>query len=82
MLIGYSDSNEEDGPCASRFATHQAQRTVAHSLAGHGESFVIFHARGGSTARGGGRVDALVRAAPVEALNGVLRFTEQGEAIG
>ena len=81
VLIGYSDSNEADGPCASRFATHQAQRTLAGSLAADGESFVIFHARGGSIARGGGRVDALVRAAPVETLNGVLRFTEQGEAI-
>ena len=49
--------------------------------AADGDSIVIFHARGGSIARGGGRVDALVRAAPVEALNGVLRFTEQGEAI-
>ncbi|MEP7245230.1 MAG: phosphoenolpyruvate carboxylase [Gammaproteobacteria bacterium] len=81
VLIGYSDSNEEDGPCASRFATHQAQRTLARALETDGDSFVIFHARGGSTARGGGRVDSLVRAAPVEALNGVLRFTEQGEAI-
>ncbi len=81
VLIGYSDSNEQDGPCASRFATHQAQRTLARALAADGDSFVIFHARGGSVARGGGRVDALVRAAPVEALNGVLRFTEQGEAI-
>ena len=81
VLVGYSDSNEADGPCASRFATHQAQRTLAGSLAADGERFVIFHARGGSIARGGGRVDALVRSAPVEALNGVLRFTEQGEAI-
>jgi phosphoenolpyruvate carboxylase len=81
VLIGYSDSNEEDGPIASRFATHQSQRTLARALAADGESFVIFHARGGSIARGGGRVDAMVKAAPVEALNGVLRFTEQGEAI-
>ena len=81
VLIGYSDSNEQDGPCTSRFATHQAQRTLAGVLAADGESFVIFHARGGSIARGGGRVDAIVKAAPVEALNGVLRFTEQGEAI-
>jgi phosphoenolpyruvate carboxylase len=81
VLIGYSDSNEQDGPCASRFATHQAQRTLAHALAADGDSFAIFHARGGSTARGGGRIDALVRSAPVEAMNGVLRFTEQGEAI-
>ncbi len=81
VLIGYSDSNEEDGPCASRFATHQAQRSLAGVLAADGESFVIFHARGGSIARGGGRVDAMVRAAPAEALNGMLRFTEQGESI-
>ncbi|HEU4628006.1 MAG TPA: phosphoenolpyruvate carboxylase [Steroidobacteraceae bacterium] len=81
VLIGYSDSNEQDGPCASRFATHQAQRTLARALAADGDNFVICHARGGSIARGGGRVDALVRSAPVEALNGQLRFTEQGEAI-
>jgi phosphoenolpyruvate carboxylase len=81
VLIGYSDSNEDDGPCASRFATHQAQRTLAAALTADGESFVIFHARGGSIARGGGRVDALVRASPCEALNGVLQFSEQGEAI-
>jgi phosphoenolpyruvate carboxylase len=81
VLIGYSDSNETDGPWASRFATHQAQRILARALAADGDRFVIFHARGGSVARGGGRVDALVHAAPVEAMNGVLRFTEQGEAI-
>jgi phosphoenolpyruvate carboxylase len=81
VLIGYSDSNEDDGPCASRFATHQAQRTLAGALEADGESFVIFHARGGSIARGGGRVEGLVKSAPVEAQNGVLRFTEQGEAI-
>jgi phosphoenolpyruvate carboxylase len=80
-LIGYSDSNEQDGPCASRFATHQAQRSLANVLAADGESFVIFHARGGSIARGGGRIDALVRASPPEALTGMLRFTEQGESI-
>jgi phosphoenolpyruvate carboxylase len=81
VVIGYSDSNEEDGPCASRFATHQAQRALAVTLAAEAESFLIFHARGGSVARGGGRVDTLVRATPVEAVNGELRFTEQGEAI-
>ena len=81
VLIGYSDSNEDDGPCAARLATHQAQRVLARSLAADGENFVIIHARGGSIARGGGRVDAMVRAAPVEALNGILRFTEQGESI-
>ena len=59
----------------------QAQRALAQR-AGRGRRAAssIFHARGGSIARGGGRIDALVRAAPVEALNGILRLTEQGEA--
>jgi len=50
-----------------------------HSLAD--ERHVVFHARGGSVARGGGRIDALVKAAPAGAINGVLRLTEQGEAV-
>jgi len=81
VLIGYSDSNKEGGLCASRFATHQAQRALAQALAAAGERHVVFHARGGSIARGGGRIDALVKAAPAGAVNGVLRLTEQGETV-
>src|SRR3984885_2403571 len=81
VLIGYSDGNKEGGLCASRFATHQAQRALAQVLAAAGERHMVFHARGGSGARGGGRIDALVKAAPAGAINGVLRLTEQGEAV-
>ena len=81
VLIGYSDGNKEGGLCASRFATHQAQRALAETLAAADERHVVFHARGGSIARGGGRIDALVKAAPAGAVNGVLRLTEQGEAV-
>src|SRR5581483_9362368 len=81
VLIGYSDGNKEGGLCASRFVTHQAQRVLTQALASAGERHVIFHARGGSIARGGGRIDALVKAAPAGAVNGVLRLTEQGEAV-
>jgi phosphoenolpyruvate carboxylase len=81
VLIGYSDSNKEAGLCASRFAIHEAQRSLAQVLAADHESHVIFHGRGGSIARGGGRIDVLVRSAPAEAVNGVLRLTEQGEAV-
>jgi phosphoenolpyruvate carboxylase len=81
VLIGYSDGNKEGGLCASRFATHQAQRALAQTLAAADERHVVFHARGGSIARGGGRIDALVKAAPAGAVNGVLRLTEQGEAV-
>ena len=81
VLIGYSDSNKEVGPCASRFTIHQAQRDLAQVLAAAGEQPVLFHARGGSLARGGGRIDAIVRAAPAGAVNGVLRIREQGETV-
>jgi phosphoenolpyruvate carboxylase len=81
VLIGYSDSNKEGGACASRFAIYQAQRALAQVLAAAGERHVVFHARGSSLARGGGRIDALVKAAPAGAVNGVLRLREQGETV-
>jgi phosphoenolpyruvate carboxylase len=81
VLIGYSDSNKESGICASRFATHRAQADLSAALAAANERHVIFHARGGSIARGGSRVDTLVRTAPAGTVNGVLRMTEQGEVI-
>ncbi len=81
VLVGYSDGNKEGGLCASRFATHQAQRALAQALAAADERHVVFHARGGSIARGGGRIDELVKAAPAGAVNGVLRLTEQGESV-
>jgi phosphoenolpyruvate carboxylase len=81
VLIGYSDSNKESGICAARFAAYRAQADRSAALAAANERHVIFHARGGSIARGGGRVDSLVRTAPAGTVNGVLRLTEQGEVI-
>ena len=81
VLLGYSDSNREGGLCASRYAVHQAQRALAQMPADGGEKYVVFHARGGSIARGGGRIDALVKSAPTGALNGTLRLREQGETV-
>ena len=81
VLLGYSDSNKEAGLCASRYAIHQAQRALAQMPGADGERYVVFHARGGSIARGGGRVDALVRSAPAGTLNGTLRLREQGEMV-
>jgi len=42
---------------------------------------VLFYSRGGSIPRGGGRIDAMLRAAPAESVSGVLHFTEQGDGI-
>jgi phosphoenolpyruvate carboxylase len=81
VVLGYSDANKESGICASRFAVYRAQAELSATLSAANERYVIFHARGGSIARGGGRVDSLVRTAPAGTINGVLRLTEQGEAI-
>jgi phosphoenolpyruvate carboxylase len=81
VALGYSDSNKESGICAARFATWRAQTDLSAALAAANERHVIFHARGGSIARGGSRIDSLVRTAPAGTVNGVLRLTEQGEVI-
>src|SRR5580693_5168783 len=81
VLIGYSDSNKESGTCASRIMIHQAQTDLARVLVGAGEQPVLFHARGGSVARGGGRIEAIVKAAPAGAIDGVLRIREQGATV-
>lgn len=81
-LVGYAGSSKEAGLCASRFATYRAQGALAASLAAAGEQHIVFHARGGSIPRGGGRIDAMVNGMPPSSVNGVLRLTEQGEGIG
>lgn len=81
VVIGYAEGNKEAGLPASRLAAQTAQRELALALEEVGERHVIFHARGGSVALGGGRIDAPVRAAPREALNGMLRLTEQGDMV-
>jgi phosphoenolpyruvate carboxylase len=81
VVIGYAEGNKEAGLCASRLAAQAAQRQLALVLAELGEQHVICHGRGGSVALGGGRIDTPVLAAPPEAVNGVLRLTEQGEGV-
>ena len=81
VLIGYSESNRESGIVASRLAAYHAQRALTAVLDQARERHVLFYSRGGSIPRGGGRIDALLRAAPAESVSGVLRFTEQGESI-
>jgi len=81
VLIGFSDSNQESGMVASRLAAYRAQRHLTDALRQANKQHVLFYSRGGSIARGGGRIDALLRAAPAESINGVLHFTEQGESI-
>jgi phosphoenolpyruvate carboxylase len=81
VLVGFSDSNKQSGIVASRFAAFRAQRTLTEALRQTRKQHILFFSRGGSAPRGGGRIDSLLRAAPAESVNGILRFTEQGESI-
>src|SRR5277367_4721759 len=81
VVIGYSDSNKEGGIAASRWALLVAQSGLLEAARAAGIQVLIFHGRGGTPARGGGRTENLVEAAPDGAVRGVLRLTEQGEVV-
>ena len=80
-MVGYADSNKESGLAASSWALYRAQDELAATGRELGIALSVFHGRGSSTSRGGGRSEALLRAGPPGAFDGVLRVTEQGEVI-
>lgn len=81
VQLGYSDSSKESGIAASRWAVHQAQAALVAAAEASGLHLTLFHGRGGTVSRGGGRTDTLVRSAPPGAFSGELRLTEQGEVV-
>jgi phosphoenolpyruvate carboxylase len=81
VMVGYSDSNKDGGLAASRWALQRAQAALAAAVAGAGAELTVFHGRGGTISRGGGKAHRAIMAAPPAAVAGRLRATEQGEAI-
>ncbi len=81
VMLGYSDSCKDGGILASSWKLQQAQALLARVFAEAGTDFLLFHGRGGSLARGGGPTHDAVLAQPIEAVNGRLKFTEQGEVL-
>jgi phosphoenolpyruvate carboxylase len=81
VLIGYSDCNKQGGIAASRWAMQNAQVQLLDAANAAGVRMTLFHARGGTPARGGGRTENLVESAPKGAIRGVLRLTEQGDVV-
>jgi phosphoenolpyruvate carboxylase len=81
VVIGYSDTNKQGGIAASRWALQVAQVQLLDAARAAGISLSIFHGRGGTPARGGGRTENLVESLPGGAIRGVLRLTEQGEVV-
>ncbi|HZE44383.1 MAG TPA: phosphoenolpyruvate carboxylase [Steroidobacteraceae bacterium] len=81
VVIGYSDTNKQGGIAASRWALQVAQVQLLDAARAAGINLLIFHGRGGTPARGGGRTEHLVESLPAGAMQGVLRLTEQGEVV-
>lgn len=81
IMLGYSDSNKDGGYWMANWALHKAQQQIGQACREAGVDFRLFHGRGGTVGRGGGRASHAILAMPPEALNGRLRLTEQGEII-
>jgi phosphoenolpyruvate carboxylase len=81
VMLGYSDSGKDSGFVASQWALHRAQERLAWQAGEHGLALELFHGRGGSTSRGGGRSYQAIRAQPFGTVHGRMRLTEQGETI-
>jgi phosphoenolpyruvate carboxylase len=81
VMVGYSDSNKDGGVVAARWSLQMAQEALVSTMERHGIKLTLFHGRGGTISRAGGRVHEAVLAAPQGAIAGRLRMTEQGEAI-
>ncbi len=81
VMIGYSDSNKESGLAAARWSLQNAQIDLVGTVGEQGIELLLFHGRGGTVSRGGGKTHAAVLGAPPGTVNGRLRVTEQGEII-
>jgi phosphoenolpyruvate carboxylase len=81
IMLGYSDSNKENGFLAANWSLFRNQRRLANITGDYGVEMRLFHGRGGSISRGGGPMNDAMLALPNETVSGQIKFTEQGEAI-
>jgi len=81
VMLGYSDSNKESGFVAANWLLYGAQADLARAADDHGVELTIFHGRGGTVGRGGGRLDRAILGQPPGTVRGRLKVTEQGEVV-
>jgi phosphoenolpyruvate carboxylase len=81
IMLGYSDSNKENGYLAAQWSLYRNQKRLADICDDYDIAMRLFHGRGGSISRGGGPMNDAMLALPNEAVTGQIKFTEQGEAI-
>ena len=81
IMLGYSDSNKENGFLAANWSLYNNQKRLANITSDFDVEMRLFHGRGGSISRGGGPMNDAMLALPNETVTGQIKFTEQGEAI-
>jgi phosphoenolpyruvate carboxylase len=81
IMLGYSDSNKDGGYWMANWALHKAINDLGIVCDDHDVDLRLFHGRGGTVGRGGGRTSQAIRALPPVVHNGRIRMTEQGEVI-
>ena len=81
IMLGYSDSNKDGGFGMANFCLNESQIAISNVMKNKNIDFRIFHGRGGSISRGGGKSNKAILSLPNECQNGKIRFTEQGEVI-
>lgn len=81
IMLGYSDSSKDGGYLAANWALHDTQYRLAAVCRKNGITLRLFHGRGGTVGRGGGRANRAILSQPPGSFTGSIRFTEQGEVV-
>ena len=81
VMLGYSDSSKDGGILASRWNIFQAEQTLSEVAARHNVELCLFHGRGGTISRGGGKYHRFLDSMPAGSLTGAIKITVQGETI-
>ncbi len=81
IMLGYSDSSKDGGYLAANWALQSTLAALAEMSRETGVPIRLFHGRGGTVGRGGGRANRAILAQPSGSFCGQIRFTEQGEVI-
>lgn len=81
VMLGYSDSNKDGGIMTSRWNIYKAEQKLTEVAEQLGVKLCLFHGRGGTISRGGGKIHRFLDSMPAGSMSGHIKMTVQGETI-